>query len=341
MRKVIFFFISLYILFSSLFNGLLLITPVMITNIYYKNFGCAFKNIMYINIAFIIKYFLGTEMYVNSNKYVQAMFNEKNQIFLIQNHFTEIDYLFQTYFLTNLNSALKILNYKFICVAKKFVGNIFIGVGIHSLFSNDLYLTRDINIDAKNILKKHNDCDMIYMFPEGTCYNEFTKKISDEYTKNNKLFKFQYHLYPRLTGMFLLIKKNRDLRKIYDLTMIYDTIPKEKYGQVYRLYDFFYKYDFPNKIFVNIENYPIDSTIFFQEKIEFIYMNKDNFINNFNPNQNKFEKFNFNNNIALGSFIIYNLILLLSLRLFIKYELIRTFYFFQIIIYLFYFNFLY
>lgn len=343
MRKLLFLIIVLYLYISTLLTSLLLICPVMINNIFSKNknWGYTFKNILYINISFIIKYFLRTEIYINSNKLVDNLFNETNQVFLIQNHFTEIDYFFQTFLLTNLNTPHKLLNYKFLSVAKKFVGNIFLGLGIFSLLSNDIYLVRDINIDCRNISKRYDECNMIYMFPEGTCYNKFTKAKSDEYIKENKLIKYKYHLYPRLTGMFLLIKKNPNLRTVYDMTMVYDTIPKEKYGEPFRFEHFIYKYDFPNKVFINIERYPIDNSIYFQDRIEYIFIRKDNFLMNFNQYQNQFENIIYNSFIAFFCFILFNFTAILSLGMFIEFELIRVYYFIQILAYLIYFNFFY
>lgn len=341
LRRILFFIIILYFYIASLFTGLLIMFPVVVTSLYDNNWGYAFKNILYISISFVIKYLLGTEIYVNSNKLAKEMFEIQNQTFLIQNHFTEIDFFFQTYLLTNLNTLKKILKYKFINVAKKFVGNVFIGVGIHSIFSKDIYLARDINIDNNKIAKRYDECDMIYMFPEGTCFNYDTKKKSDEYVKSNKLLKFQYHLYPRITGMFLLTKKNKNLRTVYDITAVYDTITKDMIGQVFRFEHFFYKYDFPTKVFFNIKKYPIDNSIFFQEKIEFIYMAKDNFIMDFNPNQNQFEKLNYNFIVGFGCFVVFNFFTLLSIGFFTEFEIVRTYYLLQVISYLIYFNFFY
>ena len=139
MKTITFFIIILYIYIFSLLNALLLFSPVLLVNKYNKDTGFIFKNILYLSISFVLKHLLKIEVYTNSNKIVKQMFEEKKQIFLIQNHFTEIDYLFQIYLFGNIKNAYRAFTYKFVNIAKKFVGNAFLGVGMHSMLSNDLY----------------------------------------------------------------------------------------------------------------------------------------------------------------------------------------------------------
>lgn len=340
MKTIIFLFIVLYIYIFSLFNALLLMGPVLILNKFNKDTGFIFKNILYLSISFVLKHFLKIDVYVNSNKLVKQMFDEKKQIFLIQNHFTEIDYLFQIYLFGNMKNMYRAISYKFANVAKKFVGNAFLGIGIHSMLSNDLYLARDINVDNKIISQKY-DYDMIYMFPEGTCFNYDTRLKSNNYVKQNNLIKFKYHLYPRLTGLLLLLKKNKNLRTIYDLTVVYDTIPKKIFGEKFKLQDFFYKYEYPSRVYINIQNYTITEISTLQQQIEYIYTNKDNFIKTFNPNQNQFEIVKFNNLLTLSCFSIFNILAFVSFYFWINYKLISKLYWIEIIFYLIYFNFFY
>ena len=340
MKKIIFLIIILYIYIFSLLNSLLLMTPILIVNKYNKNLGFCFKNILYLSISFILNKFLNIEVYVNSNNLVKQMLNEPEQIFLIQNHFSEIDYFFQIYLLGNARNFYRAINYKFINIAKKFVGNIFLGIGICSMLSNDIYLVRDINIDNKLIHKKY-DCDMIYMFPEGTCFNNESRIKSNNYIKQNNLIKFKYLLYPRLTGMYLLLNKNKNLRTIYDLTVLYDTIPKKIFGIKFKFQEFFYKFDYPSKVYINVEKYLIDNSSFLKNQIEYIYSNKDYWIKNFNPNQNQFEKVIFNNKLTCFCFCIFNFIGILSFTLIKEYGFLKIIYLIEILFYLIYFNFYY
>ncbi len=333
MIKYKFLLVSLYIYFLYLSSGLLLLTPITIINLFDKKYGFAVKNIFYISTAWIIKNILGTEIFVNSNQLVKDMVNEDKQIIITQNHFSEIDYMFLSYFITNLNSISKIINYKMIFVAKKFVGYAFLGVGLISLLSKDLYLNRNIQIDHLN-LKYNNDADILYIFPEGTCFNSYTKKISDKYTKANNLIKFNYLLYPRLTGIYTLLKTHKKYRTLYDLTVMFDTINKNNLIVPHKFYQFFYQYDFPSRVFVDVQKYKISTGLHFESKIEEIFKNKDKFIKDFDPVNNKFEKIIFNNHNAFISFFISNIIMICSLYLYFNYNFIKTLYLLQIIFYL-------
>ncbi len=339
-RKIIFFIAAIYIYFLSIFSGLFLFVPVVFLKIYNENLGNFFKNIFYINSSFIIKNFLNTEVFVNSNKLVKQLVNEQKQILLTQNHFTEIDYFFMSWFLTNLDSLRNIFYYNFINVAKKFVGNVFIGIGFLSLISKDIYLCRDIKKDYK-VLSKNNDCNLIYIFPEGTCFNKFTRKKSDMFVKENNLVKYKYHLYPRITGLYTIVKNHKKFRTIYDLTVVYDSIDKKNIGEVYRFFDFFTKYDFPNRVYINIQNYQLDNSADLQSIVEYIYMKKDTFIHKFKPDQNQFEKMSYNKNVALVCFIFINILSYFSFKLFIQYDFVRSLYCIQILAYLIYFNLFY
>ncbi len=335
--KYHFLIFALYIYFLYLFSGLFLLIPISLSNFYDKRYGFFIKNIFYINIAFCLKYIYGTEIYINSNTILNELINEKDQIIVTQNHFSEIDYLFLSYIFTNLNSITKIFNFKYIYMAKKFVGSAFIGAGLFSFFTRDIYLVRDISRDHDNLVS-NNNADILYMFPEGTCFNYNTKKISDEFIKKNNLMYLKYHLYPRLTGLFTLLKTHRAYKKIYDLTLTYDTIPKDKLGSIYKFHNFFTDCEFPTKIYMKIKKYNIKTNILFSNKIDLIYKNKDKFIESFDQNQNFFKKINFNLYVGFGSFIFSNIIGLFSLYLFFSFSFIKLIFVLQIVLYLAYFN---
>jgi hypothetical protein len=223
-------------------------------------------------------------------------------------------------------------------VAKKLVGYVFTGIGLFSLFSKDLYLNRDINYDYLTI-KSHNNSNLLYIFPEGTCFNNFTKKKSNEFIENNNLIKYKYHLYPRLTGLFTLLKNHHKYKIIYDLTVMYDTIPKNDLGKVYKFYHFFYKYNFPTRVFINIKKYDIDNITNFDKKIEYIFNKKDLFIKKFDINHNQFYLLNYNFFIGFNCFMISLFIFIYSLYLFFNYSFIKTLYSSQLILYFIHFYF--
>ena len=89
------------------------------------------------------------------------------------------------------------------------------GNGIFGLFSKDIYLNRNIELDKKN-LKNNNNANLVYIFPEGTVFNKDTKIKSDIYCKNNNLPIYKYHLYPRITGIETIYKYHPYYQKIYD-----------------------------------------------------------------------------------------------------------------------------
>lgn len=320
-------------------SSLILFTPVTLLNFYNQNIGFAIKNMFYVSLSFCLKYFLKTEVFINSNKAAIDLINEDRQVIVIQNHFSEIDYMFVSYFLTNFKNFFQVFRYKMIFVAKKLVGNIFIGVGIFSLLSKDIYLHRDINSDYEKITS-NNNADLLYIFPEGTCFNYFTKKISDKFTKKNNLVKFKYHLYPRITGIHTIMKSHPNYNIVYDFTVMFDTVNKKDLFDIHKYYDFVFKYDFPSRVFININKYKINLDNNFDQRLEHIYSKKDNFIKNFDVNQNKFKKIKFHFEMSFTCFIFSNLITFISLFLYWKYDFVRTLYFFEILLYLIYFNFL-
>ncbi len=340
LRKIIFLLVALYLYAISLFSGLMLFVPVVMLNKFNKNIGNFFKNIFYLNCAFIVKYLLQVDVFVNSNKLVRNIIDNPKQIILTQNHFTEIDYFFMSYFLTNLDSFNNLFNFKFINVAKKFVGNIFVGIGFYSLISKDIYLCRDIKKDYK-VLSKNNNCDLLYIFPEGTCFNKFTRIKSDLFIKENNLIKFKYHLYPRITGIYTLVNSHKKFRTIYDLTVLYDTIPKKNIGEFYTFASFIYKYNFPNRVYININNFDIDNSEYLQSTIEKIYQKKDNFIHNFKIEHNQFVKMDFNNILSFICFFIINIISWYSFKILLYSPFVKNLYFVQVIGYIIYFNFFY
>jgi 1-acyl-sn-glycerol-3-phosphate acyltransferase len=341
LRKIIFLFVAIYMYIISVLSGLFLFVPIITLKNFNFNIGNVFKNIFYINCAFIIKNFLQVDVFVNSNKLVYNLINEPTQIILTQNHYTEIDYLFMSWFLTNLNTFNNLLYYSFITVAKKFVGNIFIGIGFYSLISKDIYLSRNITKDYR-VLSKNNNCNLLYIFPEGTCFNKYTKKKSNLFIKKNKLIKYKYHLYPRTTGIYTLINTHKKFKTIYDLTVLYDTIPKNIIGQQdYLFTDFIFKYNFPNRVYINIDKIPIDNSSYLQSILEYVFIKKDNFIHNFNIEQNQFQKMDFNDLLAFGCFIFINCISYFSYLILVNSSFIQYLYLGQILTYLVYFNFFY
>jgi len=337
MLKFKFTIIALYLYISFLFSGLLFLGPISILNLFISDsIGFIIKNIYITSITFIMKYIFNIEVFINSNKLAYEIVNNDQQIILIQNHFSEIDFLYISYFLSNLNK----IKFKIIYIAKKSIGLFLLGGGLFSAFSKDIYLNRKISDDTQ-ILINENDADILYMFPEGTCLNKKTKEKSDLYVKENKLINFKYLLYPRTTGLNTILNTHKNYKKIYDLTVLYDTIDKNDLLLTHKFINFFYKYDFPTKIYININKFNITQNLDLQNYMEEIFLQKDDFIKNFNLLQNKFKKIKLNFLTIFSSFLFSSFFTFLSIYLFYSYKFIQSLYITQTICYIFYFLFLY
>jgi hypothetical protein len=278
---------------------------------------------------------LNIKLYVNSNKLAYELVNNDEQVILIQNHISEIDFLCLSLFMLNIKN---LFNFKLISVIKKNIGLFMLGFGLMSALSRDLYLDRNINLD-KQILKKNNNSNLLYMFPEGTCYNEKTKRISNEYVKKNNLIKYKYLLYPRITGINTIINSHKKYTKLYDFTVFYDTIKKTEYLNTHKFYEFFNKYKLPTKIFINIKKYNIIENINTQHLLENIFIHKDKFIQEFDIKYNNFNKFNSILYKGCISFISTIIISIISLYLLFKFSFFKCLYLVEVICFIIYFVF--
>ena len=338
MLNIKFICLFIYILIFYLLNSLLLFGPVSIINLINENTGFCIKNIYLSSLSFFIKYFLNVEIFVNSNSLLEEITSDNlKQNILISNHLSEIDFLFFSFIINNVKDTSK---FKYILMSKKILCYIMSGYSMSSLLSKDIYLDRDINSDLSK-LTTENDCNLLYFFPEGTCFNKEKKIKSDLYTQQNQLISYKYHLYPRLTGIKYVLKYHKKYNNIYDMTLLYDTIDKEKYGESYKFEKFIYKFQFPKRIFININKYLINEYPSIKDLFEKIYFDKDKFVSDFNLNINKFKKLNYNILNGLLNFVIFIIFSFISIGLFIKFEFIRTFYLCELLsfyIYLFFFH---
>jgi 1-acyl-sn-glycerol-3-phosphate acyltransferase len=329
--------ILIYLLFFINYFVSLIIIPITFIYLFNKKYIMYFtiiKNIIYSAMTFIIKIFLFPNIYVNSNIELEMILTTNNKNILISNHITELDFLLSI-FVFNNTSIFSKNN----IISKKTVGYMIPFIGFIGLLLNDIFLNRKIEHDI-NKLNSKLDFNLLLLYPEGTCFNNQKKNISDNYCKNNNLINFKYHLYPRITGLELIIENNPDITYIYDLTIIYDNITKNNYGEYYNIFNFLLqKFKLPNKIFIQINKYKISKNInkFNNKKIEYIFIEKDKFIENFNINNNKFIPIKYNYLKSLLSFSFVNLFSILSIYLFFKFNFIKNLYFIQILFYYIYF----
>ena len=305
-----------------------------------KKYFILIKNIIISSISYIAKQLLFQNIYVNSNKVINFdnINIDGNKNLIISNHPMELDFLLGCVFFNNTN-----LFNKNICIAKKMVGYQIPILGFFGLLSDDIFLKRNIDTDI-NKLKKEIDFNLLLIYPEGTCFSKQRKLISDNYCMINNLPKFKYHLYPRITGIDLILSNNSDIKNIYDLTIIYDEIKKNNYKSHYNTINYLLsKLKIPNKIFIQISKYNINKYKCIIKKksnaelIENIFSNKDKWIDNFDLICNNYINIKYNQNKGLNCFLFVNLICISSIYLYYKFHFIRYLYVIQLIFYFSYF----
>lgn len=307
-----------------------------------KKYFTLIKNIIICSIGFISKQLLFTNIYVNSNNIINDIidnnieFNynsQSNKNILISNHPMELDFLLGCIFFNNTNIFSKNIG-----IAKKMVGYQIPTLGFFGLLTDDIFLQRDINKDINKLNTKIN-FNLMLIYPEGTCFNKQRKLISDNYCDKNNLPKFQYHLYPRTTGIDLILKNNPDIKYIYDLTVIYDEIKKNNYNSQYNTINYlFSKLKFPNKIFIQVSKYKNNmGKISNAKMIENIYTLKDKWIDEFDLICNNFIHIKYNYFKGLMCFLFVNFGCICSIYLYYKLDFIKYLYIIQLIIYYVYF----
>lgn len=332
------FIVSIYIVFYLNFFLTFTFTPSLIFYLLYPEksikFFNAIKNIIINSISFISKILLFKNVYVNSND-VMNEFIKCNKKLLISNHPSELDFLITSLFFSNTN----IFN-KNIGLAKKMVGFQIPILGFFGLLTGDVFLHRNINNRNNDVNKLNNKLNFnsLIIYPEGSCFNNNKKNISDNYCIKNKLITFNYHLYPRMTGLELIFNNNDDIKYIYDLTIIYDKIINN-YGNHYNIINYLIgKFKIPHKIYIQLTKYKINNKKKFNKKIiENIFLSKDNFIKNFDINCNNFISINYNYYNGLSSFLFINFVCLCSIYFCYNYSFFKYLYACQLVVYYLYF----
>lgn len=311
--------------------------PIIVTYFFfpkYIQYINIFKNIIWSNIAFITQKLVFKNIYVDSNELIDEIYsNTFNSNIITSNHILDLDFLI--YNIIFSNTTLKSINNG---LAKKMVGYQLPIYGFLGILTGDIFLNRKIGLDVFKLNKKKYFNNLL-IFPEGTCYTKDRKIISDNYCNKNKLIKFKHHLYPRITGIKTIIESNKNIKYIYDFTIVYDKIYPDDYGKHYTFFTYITNiYSFPNKVFIKINKYKINYCNI-EKQIVKIYTQKDKFIEEFNSNHNKFIPIKYNYYKGFGCFIGTNLLTLFSIWLFVKYNFLKYLYLIEIILYYFYFYF--
>lgn len=302
----------------------------------FKTYINIFKNIIWSSVSFITHMLLFKNIYVDTNELVdeiQSQSNTNKSNLVISNHLIDLDFLIHNIIFSN--TSLNSIN---IGIAKKLVGYQLFVCGFYGILTGDIFLHRKIETDIQKLNKKMKFNNLL-IFPEGTCFTKDRKIISDNYCNKNKLIKFNYHLYPRMTGITTVIQANKDVKCIYDITIIYDNIKINNYGLHYTFFSYLHNlYPFPNKVFIKINKYKINDDKI-EKQIEKIFYNKDKFIKEFDCSNNKFVPIKYNYIKGFGCFIGTNLLTIFSIWLFIKFSFVKYLYWSEYIVYLIYFFF--
>ena len=330
--NIFFIIVFLYIEFFLLFVCLLVYPFIYFLGGNFKNrISNIVKNYCLSSISFMSKILLCVSFYVNDKKIFEELCQDENYI-LTQNHLTEIDSFI---FFNIVNSICDNFNLKTSIVLREKTKILVPSYGFLSYFGDDIYLQRNFEKDIE-VLSKKTDSKIIYMFPEGTCFTKQNKQISNDYVCNNNLFRYKYVLYPRTKGLYNIIKSNEQITHIYDLTVVYDTIKKNDFGKRFIIVNFFRKYFIPKRFYINIKKYNIkDEGLESEEDVDNflkkVYLSKDNFIEQFNPNVNMFHiaKYNYFNGFL--SFITVFITGVLSILLCFNYKIVQYSYLIEIL----------
>lgn len=330
---VFFIFITSYINLYTLIVSFPLLFLYFFDFVKFDKYSFLVKNILMKSISFMAKNILFENVFVNSNEIFKQFLNEKNvKNIIISSHPTELDFLIGIIFFSSFSTMFD----KNICLAKKDIGYSLPSIGFFGLFTKDIFLHRNIEIDMGK-LNKQIDFNNVLLYPEGTCFTLDKKKLSDNYCKKNNLIKYNYHLYPRITGIELIVRNNPSIKYIIDLTILYDTIGKNDYGKCFSIKNYLLgKTIFPNKVFINIKFYKIIPNKLNDKFIENIYLTKDNFIEKFDMNCNNFVPIKYNYFENFIYFSLMNLLSVVSMYLCYKFIFIRYLYLIQILIFYFY-----
>jgi hypothetical protein len=213
-----------------------------------------YANIFLSGISGILKYFYGTEIFVENIKLLDELIdsNRSSGNIIVQNHQTEFDYLFG-YALLIKNMKLNYHNLKMIMGYHVYV--MLAGIGLISILSNSILIRYNRNKDEHDIklceIKKN---DIVYLFPEGCVYNKNNKEKSDKYCDKNNIEKTKNCLYPK-TGALEILNINNNINHIYSFCTQYDSIlPCDKNHTLFNT-------KMPKQVYIKIEKHTVDNTI--------------------------------------------------------------------------------
>jgi 1-acyl-sn-glycerol-3-phosphate acyltransferase len=243
---------------------------------------------------------------------------------IISNHTNSIDFILNTVLADNFDK--KNIHF-FIKRNTSYIP----AIGFIASSSADILINRNIE-DDKNIIinkiKKINN-GVIIIMPEGTRYTPEKYEKAIKYSKDNNLPIFENTLYPKMKGLYYIIKTLRDSNKLgnlIDFTINIENIMGKKAYLPYIL-----KNDIGDtKVIINSYHIPKDNTLDdyddFKKWFLNIWKEKDIKLNKINDY--KYQKLP----VKISFMYVISLIILLSLFFFINIETKFKFIFYSMII---------
>ena len=155
----------------------------------------------------------------NSIIYYSGIYNNTDKIdIVIGNHINAID-------ISIYASIIKQYDTRDIYVAY-INGHIYVpGSGFIASMSPNIKISRNFNNDKYTIINtlKKIKKGIIFIFPEGTRYNDLKQKQSQQFSKDNNLHVFKNILYPKMKGIWLIVSCLHELNKlgnVIDITVL-------------------------------------------------------------------------------------------------------------------------
>jgi len=212
-------FVILIIWYVYISYGFL--SPLIFIN-NYETILNKFEEIYQILSYYALKYGFQSEIYF-THKY-ETFPNKVNLV--ISNHTGTIDTYIMLAFLKYCNDFEEHQN-KWISLAKKELAYV-LGLGLSFKFGNHIKVVRNWNEDKDTILKQLENINegTLFIFPEGTRFDEKKFKEGQQYSKDNGYPIYDNLLVPKTKGLWTVykyLKDNNKLGNVYDSSIV---IPK-------------------------------------------------------------------------------------------------------------------
>ena len=220
------FFISILINFT--------IAPLIIISMAFTDYYLlTWYNTLLIACSGFIKYFYDVQVYVDNIDNMNSMMDGNNIV--ISNHLSEFDFLYTFALLKNNNIHLKFIIYYHLYL--------FPGIGIILYLLDCIQITDNKKQSLANIEKcKINKNTVLFLYPEGTIYNNISLAKSNDYCIKNNIERTKTCLYPR-TKALNIIAKNNNIDTLYSIHTKYNTD---------NIYNGLTKVDIPNRVYMKI-----------------------------------------------------------------------------------------